>query len=109
MIEHGIGQSGFGDGADFSGDAEGDLMDGQEGLVIEERFLGAGELEMMDDIVFGFVRREAGHMVAHGDSLAERLHDGELHDPSEIGLTGEDEDERVVRVHFEVGQEPEFF
>ena len=48
-------------------------------------------------------------MKTHGNSLAERLHDSELHNPSEIGLTAEDEDERIERVHFEVGQETEFF
>ncbi|MGC1402872.1 MAG: hypothetical protein WA974_08080 [Thermodesulfobacteriota bacterium] len=43
MIKHGIGQSGFGDSADFYRDAEGDLMDGLECLVIKEGFLGTDE------------------------------------------------------------------
>ena len=88
LIEHGIGEGGFGDGADFSGDAEGDLMDGCKGLVIEEGLLGAGEFKVMGDIVFGFFQAEAGHMVAHGDTLVEGFHDGEVHDASKIGLTG---------------------
>ena len=48
-------------------------------------------------------------MVADGDSLVEGFHDGKLHDSSQIGLTGEDEDEGVVGIHLEVGQQPEFF
>ena len=79
-------------------------MDGGKGLIIEEGFLGAGQFEVVQDIVFGFIWREAGHMVTHGDSLAERLHDGEVHDPSEIGLTAEDEDKGVIGVHFKVGE-----
>lgn len=37
-----------------------------EGVIIKEGSLGAGELEVMDDIVFGFIRREAGHMGREG-------------------------------------------
>jgi hypothetical protein len=33
LIEHGIGEGGFGDGSYFSGYAERDLMDGLEGLI----------------------------------------------------------------------------
>ena len=42
-------------------------------------------------------------------SLVEGLHDGKLHDPSEIGLAREHKDKRVVGVHLEIGKEPEFF
>ena len=34
LVEHGIGEGGFGDGAYFSWDAEGDLMDGIECVFI---------------------------------------------------------------------------
>lgn len=44
-------------------------------------------------------------MVSHGDALVEGLHDGKVHDASEVGLGGEDEDEGVVGVHAEVGEE----
>ncbi len=84
-------------------------MNGRKGLVVEEGFLGTGELEVMKDIVFGFIRGETGHMETHGDSLAERLHDGEVHNPSEIGLTAEDEDKGVIGVHFKIGEKAEFF
>ena len=47
-------------------------------------------------------------MVADGNPLLEGLHDGKVHDPSQVGLPGEDEDKGVIGVHFEVGQEPEF-
>ena len=48
-------------------------------------------------------------MVSDGDTLVEGFHNGELHDSSQIGLSGEDEDEGVVGIHLKVGQEPEFF
>jgi hypothetical protein len=48
-------------------------------------------------------------MVSDGDTLVEGFHDGEVHDPSQVGLSGEDEDKGVVGIHFEVGQEPELF
>ncbi len=79
-------------------------MDGGKGQVVEKGVLGAGEFEMVKDIAFGFIRRETGHMVTHGDSLAERLHDGEVHDSSEIGLTAEDEDKGIIGIHFKVGE-----
>lgn len=44
-------------------------------------------------------------MVSHGDALVEGLHDGELHDASQFGLSGEDEDKGVEGIHFEVSQE----
>ena len=43
-------------------------------------------------------------MVADGDSLVEGFQDGKLQDPSQIGLTGEDQDKGVVGVHLEVGE-----
>jgi hypothetical protein len=47
-------------------------------------------------------------MVSHGDTLVERFHDGKVHNAIEVGLSGEDEYEGIIRVHFEVGQKPEF-
>ena len=58
--EEGIGQSGFGDGADFPGDAEGDLVNGPEGLLVQEGFPGAGQLQVVSHIVFGFFGLETG-------------------------------------------------
>jgi hypothetical protein len=48
-------------------------------------------------------------VITHGDSLVKGFHDSKLHDPLQIGLTGEDEDEGVVGIHLEVGEKPEFF
>ena len=109
MVEHGEGEGLLDEGADFSGDAEGDLMNRFEGWFIQERFFGSGQFEVMGDIEFGFLGGEAGHVVADGDSLVEGFHDGKLHGSSQIGLTGEDQDKGVVGIHFEVGEEPKFF
>jgi len=109
LIEEGIGEGRFGDGAYFPGNAEADLMNGLEGLVVQDRLLGAGQLQVMGHIAFGFLRWETGQVVADGDPLLEGLHDGKVHNPSQIGLTGEDEDEGVIGIHFEVGQEPQLF
>ena len=46
-------------------------------------------------------------MVTDVDTLVEGLQDGELHGSSQIGLTRQDEDGRVIGVHLEVGQQPE--
>jgi hypothetical protein len=86
LVEHGIGEGGFGDGADFSWDAEGDLMDGIEGFFIEDGFLCAGELEVVGHVIFGLIGAKARHMVTDSDPLVEGLHDGKLHGPSEVGL-----------------------
>ena len=107
LVEQCVCQSGFGNGADFPGDAEADLMDGPEGLVVEERFPGAGQLEVMGHIALGFLRLEAGQMATDGNPLLEGLHDGKIHDSSQIGLTEEDEDKGAIGIHFKVGQEPE--
>jgi hypothetical protein len=48
-------------------------------------------------------------VVAHSNPLVEGFHDGKLHDALQIGLTGKDEDKGVVGIHFEVGEESEFF
>ena len=48
LVEHGVGEGLLDDGADFSGDAERDLMDGFEGMLVEDRFFGAGQFEVMD-------------------------------------------------------------
>jgi hypothetical protein len=109
LIEHGVSESLLGDGAYFSWDAEAELMDGLKGLLIEDRLFGSSQVHVMSYVMPGLFRTERGHVVADGDSLVERFHDGKLHDSPEVGLTGEDEDEGVVGVHLEVGQEPEFF
>ena len=109
MIEHGVGESLLGDGADFSWDAEAELMNGLQGLLIEDRLFGPSHGHVMSNVVPGLFRAERGHVVADGDSLVKRFHDGKLHDSPEIGLTGEDKDEGVVGVHLEVGQKPELF
>jgi hypothetical protein len=109
VVEHGEGEGLFDEGADFSGDAERDLMDGFQGGFVEERFFGASQFQVMDDIEFGFLGGEAGHVVADGDSLVEGFQDGKLHGSSQIGLTGEDQDKGVVGIHLEVGQQAKFF
>ncbi len=109
LVEHGVSEGLLGYGADFSGDSERCLMNGIEGHLVKDRLSSACQFEVMSDIAFALIGAERGHMVSHGDALIEWFHDGEVHDPSEIGLTGEDQDEGVIRVHFKVGQEPEFF
>jgi len=109
LVEHGVSEGSFGDGADFSGDPERELVDGLHGRWVEDGLFGACEVEVMGDVVCGFLGADGRHVVAHGDSLVERFHDGELHGSSQFGVTGEDEDEGVVGVHFEIGQESEFF
>jgi hypothetical protein len=53
LVEHGVGKGLLDDGADFSGDAEGDLMDHFKGMLVEDRFSCARQFEVMGDIVFG--------------------------------------------------------
>jgi hypothetical protein len=84
-------------------------MDSLEGMVVQNRLPCAGQFEMMGNIEFCLFGGEPRHVIPHGDSLVERFHDGKLHDAFQIGLTGEDEDEGVVGVHLEIGQQPEFF
>jgi len=109
LIEHGVGESLLGDGAYFSWDAEAELMDGLEGLFIEDRLFGPSQGHMMSYVLSGLFRAERGHVIADGDSLVERFHDGKVHDSPEVGLAGEDKDEGAVGVHLEVGEQPEFF
>ena len=52
MIEHGVGESGFGHGADFSRDAERYLVNAIEGLFIEDRLFCSCQLKVMGEIVF---------------------------------------------------------
>jgi hypothetical protein len=94
----------LGDSTYFSRDAEAELMDGLEGLLVEDGFFGPCQGHVMRDVLSCFFRAERGHVIADGDSLVERFHDGELHDSPEVGLTGEDEDEGVIGVHLEVGE-----
>jgi hypothetical protein len=109
LIEHGISESLLGDSADFSWYAEAELMNGLQGLLIEDRLFGSCQVHVMSHVMPGLFRAERGHVVADGDSLVKRFHDGKLHDSTQIGLTGEDEDEGVIGVHLEVGKKPEFF
>lgn len=51
LVEHGIGEGGFSKGADFSWDAEGDLVKGLDGRVVEKRFVSACEFEVMGDVL----------------------------------------------------------
>jgi len=55
LIEHGIGESGFGNGPYFSGDAEGALVNGLEGLLVEDGLVCTCKLEVMGEIVLGFM------------------------------------------------------
>ena len=80
MVEHGVGKGLLDDGADFSGDAERDLMDGLDGMLVEERLFCPCEFEVMGNIVFGLFGIKTRHVVADGDSLVEGFHDGNLHD-----------------------------
>jgi hypothetical protein len=109
LVEHGVGESLLDDGADFSGDAERDWMDSFEGMIVEDRLFCARQFEVMCDIMFGLFGVKAWHVVTDGDSLVKGFHDGKLHDPLQIGLTGEDQDEGVVGIHPEVGKQSEFF
>lgn len=86
VIEHGVCERLLSYGANLSWDAEADLMDGFEGLVMYDGLLGARQFEVMCHIVFALIGTEAGHVITHGDSLVEGLHNGELHDSSEVGL-----------------------
>lgn len=67
---------GFGYGSYLSEDAEGDLLDGLEGLVVKDRLLCACQFEVMGDIAFGFIGTETWHVVAHGDALVEGFFGG---------------------------------
>jgi len=109
LVEHGVDKGLLDDGADFSGDAKRDLMDGLDGMLIEQRLFCARQFEVMCDIVFGLFRVKAWHVITHGDSLVEGFHDGKLHDALQIGLTGQDENEGVVGIHLEVGKQSQFF
>jgi hypothetical protein len=109
LVKHGVGEGLLDDGADLSGDAERDLMDRFEGMIVKDRFSCAGQFEVMSDIVFRLFGGKAGHVVTDGDPLVEGFHDGKLHEAFQIRLTAEDQDEGVVGVHFEVGEESEFF
>jgi hypothetical protein len=84
-------------------------MDGLQSMFVEKRLLCTCQFEAMNYIVFGFFESKAWHVITHGNSLVKGFHDGKLHDPLQIGLTGEDQDEGVVGVHLEVGEEPQFF
>ena len=50
MIEHGVGEGMFGNGPYFSGDAEGEFVDCFDGSLVEERFGGPRQFELMGDV-----------------------------------------------------------
>lgn len=104
VVEHSVGEGLFHEGADSSGDTEGELVDGLQGLFIEQGFFCSCQFEVVDDVEFCLIRGECGHMVAGGDSLVQGFRDGEFQDSSQVGLSGEDEDEGVVGIHLEVGE-----
>jgi hypothetical protein len=89
VIEHGVGGGRLDDGADSSRDAEAPIMNGFEGVLVEDALLGSCQFELMGHVVSGLLGAEAGHVVRHGNALVEGPHDGKLHDPSEFGLTGQ--------------------
>ena len=109
LVEDGVGQGLFDDGADFPGDTERDLMDGLNRMVVKERLICTRQFEVVIDIGFGLFRGKAWHVITHGDPLVKGFHDGKLRDRLQVRLTGEDEDEGVVGVHLEVGQQAQFF
>jgi hypothetical protein len=109
MIEHGVCECLYDDGADFSWYSEADFMSGIEGLVIKYGLMSAGQFQVMSDKLFGLFDSEGMHVVTHVDTLIEGFHDGKFHGPPEIALPCQDQDEGVVGIHFEIGQQPEFF
>ena len=58
IIEHGIGEGLFGDGADFSGDTVAELMNGFDGPFIEDGFLSACQFEVMGDVLLALIKTE---------------------------------------------------
>jgi hypothetical protein len=101
LIKHGVCQCLLGNGADFSGDAVAEFMDGIQGGIIEDGFLSAGQFEMVGDIEFAFLWVKSGHVVSNGDTLVKRFHYSELHDSSEVGLSCQNFDVFVKREAFE--------
>ena len=84
VIEHGIGEGLLGHSADFSGDAERNLVDGLKSVLIQDGLLCPGQFEVMSDIKFTLLGTERGHVVSDGDSLVDGLHNGKLHNPSKV-------------------------
>lgn len=60
MIEHGVGEGGLGESADLARDAEGDLVKGLDGLVVEEGLGGPCKLEVVGDVGPGLLEVEGG-------------------------------------------------
>ena len=96
LVEHGIGESLFDDGADFSGDTKGDIMDSLHGTLIQDGLGCSGQFHVMIDVSAGLFLIQSRHVVANGDPLVEGFHDGKIHGSSQIALTGKDQDEWVV-------------
>ncbi len=107
LIEQGVRKALLDGGPDFPGDPEGHLMDRLQGLGVEQGFRGSGEFQVMSDIVFSLLEAQGGQMIAHGDPLVEGFHDSKLQEPSQVGLTGQDQDEGVIGVHLEVCKQPQ--
>ena len=73
LIEHGVGESLLGDGSYFSWDAEAELVNGLEGLLVEDGFFGPCQGHVMRYVLSGLFRAERGHVVADGDSLVDKV------------------------------------
>ena len=108
VVEHGVSERLFCDGADFSGDSEAEFKNGIHRFWVKNGLFSTCEAEVVLDVFFSLLTGEWWHMVSHGDTLVKRFHNGKVHNAIEVGLSGEDENEGVIRVHFEVGQEPQF-
>lgn len=96
LVEHGIGEGLFDDGADFSGNTERDVMDSLHGTLIQDRLGCSGQFHVMIDVSSALFWIQSRHVVSNGDTLVEGFHDGKIHGSSQIALTGKDQDEGVI-------------
>jgi len=96
LVEHGIGESLFDDGADFSGDTKRDIMDSLHGTLIQDGLGCSGQFHVMIDVSSALFWIQSRNVVSNGDALVEGFHDGKIHGSSKIALTGKDQDEWVV-------------
>ena len=83
------------------------LVDQRDGVVGEQGVGAAGELDVVVDVVGGFLAGHAGHVAAHGDALFERGQGAELHLGGQGGLAQHDGGERGFGVELVVGQQPQ--
>jgi hypothetical protein len=96
LVEHGIGESLFDDGTDFSGDTKRDIMDSLHGTLIQDGLGSACQFHVMIDVSGALFWIQSRHVVSNGDPLIEGFHDGKVHGSSQIALTGKYQDEGVV-------------